>query len=152
MGLYKPPSAGLNGIDRTIEIKMSKSDPDSSIFMLNSPAEVKRKIDKAYCPPQQIIENPILEYCKYIIFELIEVFEIKRPEKYGGDVKYSSYAELEQDFAMGNLNPPDLKPAVVKYINQFLAPVIEHFENDEHAKELYQFVQDEYKKYKSNEN
>jgi len=150
MGLNKPPETTLNGIDRTIEIKMSKSDPDSSIFMLNSPDEVKRKINKAYCPPKQIKENPILEYCKYIIFELIDVFKIERPEKYGGNVEYSSYDELEKDYADGKLNPPDLKPAVVKYLNQFLAPIRDHFENDENAKKLYQFVKAEYRKYKNN--
>ncbi|UCD01632.1 MAG: tyrosine--tRNA ligase [Promethearchaeota archaeon] len=150
MGLYKPPTTDATGVDRTIEIKMSKSDPDSSIFMLDSPNDVKRKINKAYCPGKQIKENPVLEYCKYIIFELIDLFEIERPKKYGGDIKYNSYEELEKDYAEGKLNPPDLKPAVVKYLNQFLAPVIKHFESDEGAKKLYQFVQKEYKKYKEN--
>ncbi|MFX1385503.1 MAG: tyrosine--tRNA ligase, partial [Promethearchaeota archaeon] len=65
MGL-KPPTTDSSGIDRTIDIKMSKSDPDSAIFMLDSPNDVKRKINKAYCPPNQVHENPVLEYCKYI--------------------------------------------------------------------------------------
>ncbi|MFX1450304.1 MAG: tyrosine--tRNA ligase [Promethearchaeota archaeon] len=151
MGL-KSPASDLSGIDRTIDIKMSKSDPDSSIFMLDSPNDVRRKINKAYCPPKQIEENPILEYCKYIIFELVDVFEIERPEKYGGDIKFNSYKELEKEYADGNLNPPDLKPAVAKYISQFLDPVIEHFNNDVNAKKLYQFVQNAYKKYNVNEN
>ena len=150
MGLHKPPSTNLEGVDRTIEIKMSKSDPDSAIFMLDSPNDVKRKINKAYCPQKQIIENPVLEYCKYIIFELIDVFEVKRPEKYGGNIEYSSYEELEKDYQKGKLNPPDLKPAVIKYLNQFLAPVIEHFEKDVNAHKLYEFVQAESKKYKAN--
>jgi len=149
MGLNKPPATNLKGIDRIIEIKMSKSDPDSSIFMLDSPNDVKRKIDKAYCPPKQINENPILEYCKYIIFELVDTIEIERPEDYGGYIKYNSYKELEKDYSRGKLNPPDLKPAVIKYLNQFLAPVIRHFEKDENAKKLYQFVQKEYRKYKN---
>ncbi len=148
MGLNKPPSSDLTGVERTIQIKMSKSDPDSSIFMLDSPDDVKRKINKAYCPPKQIDENPVLEYCKYIIFELVDLFEIERPEKYGGKVNYSSYKELEKDYSEGKLNPPDLKLAVVKYLNQFLAPVIMYFEKDENAKNLYQFVQKEYRKYK----
>ncbi|UCC18691.1 MAG: tyrosine--tRNA ligase, partial [Promethearchaeota archaeon] len=37
MGLNNPPPTDLDSIDRTIQIKMSKSDPDSSIFMLDSP-------------------------------------------------------------------------------------------------------------------
>ncbi len=150
MGLTKPPDTDLTGIDRTIELKMSKSDPDTAVFMLDSPDDVKRKINKAYCPPKQVSENPVLEYCKYIIFELVDVFKVDRPEKYGGNVEYTSYEDLKKDYAEGKLNPPDLKPAVIKYLNQFLAPVIEHFENDEKAKEIYQFVQKEYKKYKEN--
>jgi tyrosyl-tRNA synthetase len=147
MGLNKPPSSELTGIDKAIKIKMSKSDPSSSIFMLDSPEDVKRKINKAYCPPRQIKENPVLEYCKYIIFELIDSLQVDRPEKYGGDISYNSYEELEKDYGEGKLNPPDLKLAVVKYINQFLAPVINHFNEDEHAKQLYQFVQENIKKY-----
>lgn len=33
---------------------MSKSDPNSAIFMEDSEAEVKTKIKKAYCPPLQV--------------------------------------------------------------------------------------------------
>ena len=149
MGLTKPPSTDLNGVDRTIEIKMSKSDPDSAIFMLDSPNDVKRKINKAYCPPKQSDENPVLEYCKYIIFELIDTFKIERPEKYGGNIEYHSYVELEKDYNSARLNPPDLKAAVINYLNLLLAPVIEHFEKDENAKQLYKFVQKEYKKNRS---
>ncbi|MFW9874461.1 MAG: tyrosine--tRNA ligase [Candidatus Thorarchaeota archaeon] len=147
MGLYKPPDTNLAGIDRTIEIKMSKSDPDSAIFMLDSPDDVKRKINKAYCPPKQVDENPVLEYCKYIIFELIDVFKVERPKKYGGKIAYDSYKKLEKDYLEGKLKPPDLKQATIKYLNQFLAPVIDHFQKDEEANKLYKFVQTEYKKF-----
>jgi len=149
MGLTKPPASNLNGIERSIQLKMSKSDPDTAIFMLDSFADIKRKINKAYCPPKLIEENPILEYCKYIIFERTDKFFIERPEKYGGDVEFSSYEELKQDYATGKLNPPDLKLAVIKYLNQFLEPIREHFEKDKKAKELALFVQKEYQKMKS---
>lgn len=48
--------------------KMSKSDPDSAIFMEDSVEDVRRKIKKGYCPPQVVEKNPILDYAKYIIF------------------------------------------------------------------------------------
>jgi len=144
MGLNKP-NTDLTGVDRTIEIKMSKSDPDSAVFMLDSPEDVKRKINKAYCPPKQISENPVLEYCKYIIFELTATFEVIRPEKYGGNIEYDSFEMLARDYKEGKLNPPDLKIAVIKYLNQFLSPIIEHFEKDTKANELYKFVKSQYK-------
>lgn len=149
MGLTTPPDTELTGVDRAIHLKMSKSDPDSAIFMLDSPGDVKRKINKAYCPPNQIADNPILDYCKYIIFEKVNKFFIERPEKYGGNVEYNSYEDLEKDYAEGKLNPPDLKPAVSKYLNQFLDPIREYFEKNKKAKEMVLFVQKEYQKMKS---
>jgi tyrosyl-tRNA synthetase len=116
---------------------------------LDSPEDIKRKITKAYCPPKQISENPILEYCKYIIFELIDSFKVERPEKYGGTVEYNNYQEMEKDYLEGKLNPPDLKPAVIKCLNQLLEPIRQHFEKDTKAKELALFVDREYKKFKA---
>ncbi|MHA1804591.1 MAG: tyrosine--tRNA ligase [Promethearchaeota archaeon] len=147
MGLKKPPISDLTGMERSIQLKMSKSDPDSAIFMLDSPADVKRKINKAYCPPKQIEENPILEYCKYIIFQTKKTFFIKRPEKYGGDIEYESYEDLERDYRQGKLNPPDLKPAVIKSLNELLIPIRTHFEKNKKARELAEFVKREYEKY-----
>jgi tyrosyl-tRNA synthetase len=150
MGLQQLPDSNLDTIERTIQLKMSKSDPDNAIFMLDSPSDIKRKIKKAFCPPKQIEENPILEYCKYILFELIDTFEIDRPEKYGGYVEYKSYSELEKDYAADKLNPADLKPAVTKYIQQLTEPIRKHFETDKKAKELASFVQEQDRKDKSN--
>ncbi len=146
MGLNKPPDSNLSGIERTIQLKMSKSDPDSAIFMLDSPAEVKRKINKAYCPPQQSNENPVLEYCRYLVFETNDTFFIERPDKYGGNVEYDSYLKLEDDYNKGNLNPPDLKPAVINVINQLLDPIRDHFEKNRDAKKLADFVKRAYKR------
>ncbi len=47
--------------------KMSKSDPDSAIFMEDTVEDVKRKIKKAYCPPEVVEKNPIVDYAKHLI-------------------------------------------------------------------------------------
>ena len=47
---------------------MSKSDPNSAIYMEDTLKEVQSKIKSAYCPPQIIIKNPCLDYLKNIIF------------------------------------------------------------------------------------
>ena len=36
--------------------KMSKSDPESAIFMEDSADDVKKKIKKAFCPPEVVGE------------------------------------------------------------------------------------------------
>ncbi len=141
MGLGKPPETEMNEIDKKVARKMSKSDPNSAIFMLDTRKQIQKKIGKAWCPPNQIEENPILEYCEYIIFERIETFEVQRPEEYGGNVSYHSYKELEAAYENGSLSPVDLKNTVVKYLDQLLKPVRDHFEKNPEAKKLSDFVQ-----------
>ena len=123
MGLGQPVSDEKKVVERAIDLKMSKSKPDSAIFMTDSEKDVERKIMKAYCPEGQVEENPIIEYCKYILFEKFPVLKIERPAKFGGNLEFKSYTELETAFADKKLHPMDLKQSVAKYINLLLEPV-----------------------------
>ncbi|MHA1820532.1 MAG: tyrosine--tRNA ligase [Promethearchaeota archaeon] len=148
MGLGKPPAGNLNTIERAIQLKMSKSKPDSAIFMLDSEEDIKRKLKKAWCPPKEINENPILEYCKYIVFEKFDEVLIERPEKYGGNITFHSYEELEKAYASGELSPVDLKANVARYINELIKPIRQYFEENQHAKELLEYVKKMQAKFK----
>lgn len=141
MGLSKPATSNEDAISRAIERKMSKSNPDSAIFMTDTLEDIRRKINKAYCLEGDTKENPVLEYCKYIIFESFErlnitEFTVERPEKWGGILKFKNYAQLEETFAKKELHPQDLKQAVVQYLDKLLQPVRKHFEENKEAKEL----------------
>ncbi len=140
MGLQKPKAEGT-GVERSIAMKMSKSNPDSAIFMTDAEEEVKRKINKAYCPEKQAEENPVLEYCKYIVFEKFPKMKIERPAKFGGNVEYCNYLDLEKDFVAGKLHPMDLKNATAGYINKLLEPVRKHFAKGK-PKQLLEKVQE----------
>lgn len=59
--------------------KMAKSNPDSAIFVEDTVEDVKRKIKQAYCPPNIVKDNPILNYCQAIIFEAKKEFIVERP-------------------------------------------------------------------------
>jgi tyrosyl-tRNA synthetase len=126
---------GLDGSD-----KMSKSNPDSAIFMDDDVGEVKRKIKKAYCPQGVIEKNPLLEYVKYIIFAKESEFNISRSEENGGDLTFASYQEFEDEYSTGSIHPGDLKPSVIKKINEYLDPVREHFRRNNKAKQLLKTV------------
>jgi len=136
MGLGKPATDAQDATERAIEMKMSKSKPDTAIFMTDTEEDIKRKIGKAYCLEGDVKENPVLEYCKYIIFEKFDSIKIERPEKFGGNLEFKSYEELETIFEKKELHPMDLKTAVSHYINELVKPVREHFENNREAREL----------------
>ncbi|MBD3164931.1 tyrosine--tRNA ligase [Candidatus Woesearchaeota archaeon] len=136
MGLGQPPASGLKGAERGIELKMSKSKPDTAIFMTDSEQTIKRKIKKAYCPGGIKQDNPILEYCKYILFERFDKLLIERPEKWGGNLEFSSYNELEDKFSKKELHPMDLKNSVHKYLNELLEPIRKKLEKSRTADKL----------------
>jgi len=140
MSLEQPLPPGASAIERAIAMKMSKSKPTSAIFMDDSEEEIKQKIAKAYCPEKVIEENPIIDYCKHIIFQAFKEIKIERSAKYGGDITISSFDELVKIYQSGELFPLDLKNAVAKYIIELLKPVKKHFIKNKKAKELYNKV------------
>lgn len=124
--------------------KMSKSDPNSAIFMEDSEQEVKTKLKKAFCPPQKVEGNPCIAYACQIVMPWFNGFTVTRPEENGGDKTYTTREELEADYVSGALHPGDLKAALVKGINVILQPVRDHFATNAEAKKLL----DQVRKYK----
>lgn len=116
---------------------MSKSDPESAIFMEDGPDDVKRKIRSAFCPPNQIKGNPCLEYIRYIVFGMQDSWSV--PRKHGEPLVFNSPDEVEKAYESGELHPGDLKPALTDAINSYLEPIRQHFASGE-AKELLKRV------------
>jgi len=120
-GLLKP--ADTSGSQ--ILSKMSKSDPNSGIFIHDTDNEIKKKISKAWCEEGNIQNNPLLEITRTVIFHDFDEMEIERPEKFGGNISYSNYNQLETDFAEKKLHPGDLKQTVGDYLVKVISPIRE---------------------------
>jgi len=152
--LMNPMVPGLTGS------KMSSSDPNSKIDFLDKPADVRKKIKGAFCEEGNITENGVLAFVKAVLIPISKlwiemrafgeivtsselqkpfildgappgtVFSISRPEKWGGPMHYSSYEEMEQDFAEKKLHPGDLKTGVADAIIRLLEPIQKAYEDD----------------------
>lgn len=140
LGLQFKVDEGMNEIDRKIAMKMSKSKPDTAIFMTDSVEDVQRKFKKAHSVDGIVEDNPVLEYFKYIIFQKYDNILVDRPEKFGGNLEYNSFEEMETAFSNGDVKSIDLKMCAAKYINEMLEPTRRHFEEDNNAKELLEKV------------
>ncbi|MEM2539055.1 MAG: tyrosine--tRNA ligase [Candidatus Bathyarchaeia archaeon] len=131
----QPPAAGFPEgrfdedakLSEKIGMKMSKSKPESCIFVHDHPDEIKAKIRAAYCPPKQEERNPILEHAKYIVFPELGYIEIPRPAKYGGPVTFERYGDLRDAYLRGEIHPLDLKNGVAEALVKILEPVREYF-------------------------
>jgi tyrosyl-tRNA synthetase len=103
--------------------KMSKSIPGSGLSVTDSQEEIKKTIKNAYCPEKIIQDNPILQVSRLIIFPHIKSIKIKRDKKFGGDVDFKSYEELEKAYSKGELHPLDLKNTVSEYLEKIISPI-----------------------------
>jgi len=130
---------GLDKEEVMMASKMSKSKPETCIYMHDSEEDIKRKIGKAYCPEKVLEGNPIFDYLKFLVFRRFPEIKIERDKKFGGDLTLD-YAELEKVFVAGNLHPMDLKNATITYLNQMILPVRKHFETNKKAKGLYEEI------------
>ncbi len=103
--------------------KMSKSIAGSGISVTDSIEEIKRTVSSAYCPAKEIKDNPILQISKLIIFPRFENMKIERAEKFGGNIIFADYEDLEKDYSNGKIHPLDLKNAVVDYLWKIIEPI-----------------------------
>ena len=96
---------------------------------------MNRKIKRSFCPPGVVENNPVLDYCRSIIFPALGSLTVERSADNGGDKcailprclshvrvfdtycvvchfvvcrTYTMYEELERDFVSLVLHPGDL--------------------------------------------
>jgi tyrosyl-tRNA synthetase len=154
---------GLGNPERVVDVetdlesaivgKMSKSKPDTCIFVHDTVKEIDRKLKKGFCPTLEAVGaifgktdvngqeltdewykkvvtnlNPILNWCEKMIFPAGKVLEVKRDEKWGGDKTYFDYDELEADYLAAKLHPGDLKPAVARCLVEWFTPARSYVE------------------------
>eukprot|EP01126_Amoeba_proteus_P030698 TRINITY_DN3028_c0_g1_i3.p1 TRINITY_DN3028_c0_g1~~TRINITY_DN3028_c0_g1_i3.p1 ORF type:complete len:718 (+),score=157.01 TRINITY_DN3028_c0_g1_i3:76-2229(+) len=133
------------------QAKMSKSDPDSAIFMEDAEEDVFRKLNAAYCPREpadaqaardamqqedslklveDLLLNPCLDYLQYIVFCIPgSTFEV------AGKI-YTSFVSVKESFIAGEIDETDLKRSLALTINKLIQPVRDHFQHDPEAKQL----------------
>ncbi len=116
--------------------KMSKSDPNSGVFIHNKDDEIKKKIKMAWCEEANTKDNPLLEIARTIIFHKFKEMNVERPEKFGGNVSYTDYNQLETDFAAKKLHPGDLKQTVGSYLVKIISPIREKLNLSEELQEI----------------
>ncbi|XP_046690677.1 tyrosine--tRNA ligase, cytoplasmic isoform X1 [Silurus meridionalis] len=123
--MMNPMVPGLTGA------KMSSSEEESKIDLLDRKEDVKKKLKKAFCEPGNIQNNGVLSFVKHVLFPLHSEFVIKRDPKWGGDKVYTCYEEVEKNFAEEQIHPGDLKASVEVALNKLLDPIRKKFETPE---------------------
>ena len=122
-------------VNDEIKDKMSASDINSKIDLLDTRGELKNKINKAYCLPMDIDDNSLMVITDKIIFPILhrlnEKFVINRKEKFGGPVTYDNIDDMKNDFKVDKLYPTDFKLGVLDMFDKILTPIRKTFEMEQ---------------------
>ena len=118
--------------------KMSSSEPDSKIDVLDTAEVVTRKLKKAHAAPKEVEGNGVISFVEYVLLPVSGLknngepqFVVeRRPKKTenGEEEKqealvYTSIAKMKSDYASDVLTPQLLKPAVTAALLDLLAPI-----------------------------
>ncbi|CBX94254.1 hypothetical protein IAQ61_006382 [Plenodomus lingam] len=124
--LMNPMVPGLQGG------KMSASDPDSKIDVLDNADIVKRKLKKAFAPPKIVDDNGVLSFVEYVLLPAGHLIHGEQkfivPRRDAEPLVYTNIADMQSDYANDILIPQDLKPAVTDALNKLLEPVQAEFQ------------------------
>ncbi len=104
------------------DMKMSKSRPDSAVFVNDTPDQIQAKIKKAFCPPNEVEYNPVLDWAEHLLFQNGRSLLVTRTPENGGNLMFSTYEELKTAYKEG-LHPMDLKHAVTESLIDILTPI-----------------------------
>lgn len=124
ISIHSPLLGSLRGSGRMGPFaKMSKSSPESAIFVNDTEEEINDKLNKAYCPPGVTDANPVSDILRHVIlpYYVGEVL-IERPLKFGGDLVLHDFEEFSTLYRSGKIHPMDLKATVARYVNKMIQP------------------------------
>ena len=134
--------------------KMSSSEPDSKIDVLDPAEVVTRKLKKAQAAPKEVEGNGVISFVEYVLLPVSGLkndggepkFVVeRRPKKTeNGEEEaqeplvYTSIAKLKSDYASDVLTPQLLKPAVTAALLDLLAPIQAEFQGSKEWQEIEQ--------------
>ena len=130
VALHTPLLGSLSGPGRMdSDVKMSKSNPSGTLLVHDSKKSLTKKLSKAYCPLERE-GNPVLDIWQHLLEPTVDKIIIERPEKFGGNLEFESYSDLESSYLSGSLHPLDLKNGTAAALFQLVKPMQEACEDN----------------------
>jgi len=129
--LLEPPlfDANTPKEEQVAALKMSKSRPGSFISVLATESEISETMNRAWCPEGVVDNNPVLLLNKYVILPIRGELHVERKAEHGGDVDYSNFEQLSEDYRAKKLHPLDLKAATAASLSEIMRPITQKFGN-----------------------
>lgn len=124
--------------------KMSASDPDSKIDILDTAEVVKKKVRKAFAVAKEVDGNGMISFVEYVLLPVSGLksedrngrFMVNKREDEGGPIVYDNIDTLKDDYRADKLTPQLLKAGVTAALNDLLGPIQEEFQANKEWQEI----------------
>ncbi len=128
--LMNPMVPGLTGG------KMSASDPDSKLDILDTADAIRKKLRKAYAAAKETEGNGIVGFVEFVLLPISALrdpngkgtFVCERREGEGDPLVYHDIASLKEDYRADKLTPQLLKAGATAALIDLLAPIQAEFQ------------------------
>lgn len=126
--------------------KMSASEPDSKIDILDTEEAVRKKIKKAHAAPSEIEGNGLVSFVEFVLLPLGALkshdnqskFTVTRREGEGAPLVYTNIDDLKKDYKADKLTPQLLKSGITTALVELLAPIQSEFQASKEWQEIEQ--------------
>lgn len=108
--------------------KMSSSEADSKIDLLDSSEDVERKLSGASCDPSTP-DNGVMAFVNYVVCPILE--GQGKNLDLGNGQTFSSFDHLKTEFVAGNIAGDVIKTFVTKFLNSLLDHIRKEFSSPE---------------------
>ena len=114
--------------------KMSSSEENSKIDLLDTPKKIRKKIGKAFCPERDV-STGLFQFFEKVIWKILrdsnKSILFKRPEEYGGNIECIDLDSVKKEILNGNIHPVDLKQYISNFLINLLDPLRELLIDDQ---------------------
>jgi len=115
--------------------KMSKSDPNSGIFINDSDEIITKKINKSWCELGKLYDSPLVDIVESIIFPKLKEIEIEIRDEHLRLV-FKNFQEFQDELYKEKIHPADFKDAVAGSLIEIISPLREKLQLDDELENL----------------
>lgn len=124
--------------------KMSASDPNSKIDVLDTAEQVTSKVKKAFAQPQVAEGNGLIAFVEYVLLPISALQNteagpsITFTPREGDPLRFANVEDIRRAYEADQLTPQMLKSGVSEALNAVLAPIQAEFQADKDWQEALQ--------------
>jgi len=102
--------------------KMSKSDPNSGIFINDSDEMITKKINKSWCELGKLYDSPLVDIVESIIFPKLNEIKIEVRDE-SEKLEFNNFQDLLVELHKEKIHPADFKNAVADSLIKIISPL-----------------------------